>query len=95
MQTCVDLNLIQTLTYFKCLMLVILLHQLTIIIGHGGSEVPQALDSNDYDDIARAALFNSLVSIGKFAKSSLSSGDKVSKEHFRYLNWRINSYLEG
>ena len=55
----------------------------------------QALDSNSYDDIARAALFNSLVSIGKFAKSSLSSGDKVSKEHFRYLNWKINSYLEG
>ena len=55
----------------------------------------QALDSNSYDDIARAALFNSLVSIGKFAKSSLSSGDKVSKEHYRYLNWKINSYLEG
>jgi hypothetical protein len=55
----------------------------------------QALDSNSYDDIARAALFNSLVSIGKFAKSSLSSGDQVSKEHFRYLNWKINSYLEG
>ena len=55
----------------------------------------QALDSNSYDDIARAALFNSLVSIGKFAKSSLSSGDQVSKEHYRYLNWKINSYLEG
>ena len=55
----------------------------------------QALDSNSYDDIARAALFNSLVSIGKFAKSSLSSGNQESKEHFRYLNWKINSYLEG
>ena len=55
----------------------------------------QALDNNGYDDIARAALFNSLVSIGKFSKSSFSSGDKVSKEHFRYLNWKINSYLEG
>ena len=54
----------------------------------------KAVDGNNYDDISKAALYNSLVSIQAFTKSSLTTSDKVSKEHYKYLNWKINSYLE-
>ena len=54
----------------------------------------KAVDSNNYDDISKSALYNSLVSIKGFTKSSLTISDKAAKEHFRYLNWKINSYLE-
>ena len=54
----------------------------------------KAVDSDNYDDISKSALYNSLVSIQGFTKSSLTISDKVAKEHFRYLNWKINSYLE-
>ena len=53
-----------------------------------------ALDSGSYDEISNAALYSSLIEIRDFTKSSLSTGDKEIKAHYKYINWKINSYLE-
>ena len=53
-----------------------------------------AVENDKYDEISRAALYNSLVVINSFAKSSLSISNKETKEHYKYLNWKISTFLE-
>ena len=54
-----------------------------------------ALENGAYDDISKSALYNAIVNIRDFSKSSLSFGDAETKEHYKYLNWKINNYLEN
>lgn len=55
-------------------------------------ELLEALESNKYDEISKAAIFNAINKIRVFTKSSY--GDQVVKNHFKYLNWKIENYLE-
>ena len=49
-------------------------------------------DESEYDDIAKAAVFASLQEINKFTKTN--SRKPEVKNHFSYLNWKVNSFLE-
>jgi hypothetical protein len=55
-------------------------------------ELLEALESNKYDEISKAAIFNAINKIRVFTKSSY--GDQAVKNHFKYLNWKIENYLE-
>jgi hypothetical protein len=55
-------------------------------------ELLEALDSNKYDEVSKAAIFNAINKIRAFTKSSY--GDQAVKNHFKYLNWKIENYLE-
>ena len=56
-------------------------------------ELLEALESNKYDEVSKAAIFNAINKIRAFTKSSY--GDQAVKNHFKYLNWKIENYLEG
>jgi len=50
------------------------------------------LVNEDYDEISRSAIYASLVKIKTFTKASYAN--KGSKDHFRFLNWKIKKALE-
>ena len=49
-------------------------------------------DESEYDDIAKAAVFSSLQEINKFTKTNSRKPDV--KNHYLYLNWKVNSFFE-
>ena len=51
-----------------------------------------ALNSDAYDDIAKAAIYNSILKIEKFTKRPF--GDDATKSHLKYLNWKVSMALE-
>ena len=50
-------------------------------------------DKSEYDDIAKAAVFASLQEINKFTKTNSRKPDV--KNHYLYLNWKVNSFFEN
>ena len=52
----------------------------------------EGLGDEDYDEISRSAIYASLVKIRAFTKTSY--GNKGSKDHFRFINWKIRQALE-
>ena len=51
-----------------------------------------ALNSDAYDDIAKTAIYNSILQIEKFTKRPF--GDNATKSHLKYLNWKVSMALE-
>ena len=51
-----------------------------------------ALDDDDYDEISKAAIYASLVSIKKFTKSQYV--DSKTKVHYEFLNWKVSKALD-
>jgi len=56
-------------------------------------ELLSALDSDKYDDISKAAIFSAVNKIKVFTRNAPNNA--LVKDHFRYLSWKIDSYLEG
>ena len=52
----------------------------------------EGFGDEDYDEISRSAIYASLVKIRAFTKTSY--GNKGSKDHFRFINWKIRQALE-
>jgi len=52
----------------------------------------EGLSDEDYDEISRSAIYASLVKIKTFTKTSY--GNKGAKDHFRFVNWKIEKALE-
>jgi hypothetical protein len=52
----------------------------------------KGLSDEDYDEISRSAIYTSLVKIKTFTKTSY--GNNESKDHFKFLNWKIKQVLE-
>ena len=51
-----------------------------------------ALENKDYDEISKAAIYNSLVKMKNFTK--LAYGDQKIKSHYSFLNWKLSKALE-
>ena len=51
----------------------------------------KALDNNDYDEIARSAIYSSLIKIEKFAKKPY--GKEIHKNHLKFIRWKINKAI--
>jgi hypothetical protein len=51
------------------------------------------LDSDKYDDISKAAIFSAVNKIKVFTRNAPNNA--LVKDHYRYLSWKIDSYLEG
>jgi hypothetical protein len=56
-------------------------------------ELLSALDSDEYDDISKAAIFSAVNKIKVFTRNAPNNA--LVKDHYRYLSWKIDSYLEG
>ena len=56
-------------------------------------ELISALDSDKYDDISKAAIFSAVNKIKVFTRNAPNNA--LVKDHYRYLSWKIDSYLEG
>ena len=48
--------------------------------------------SSEYDEIAKAAIFDSLRQIERFTKRPAK--DVEAKKHFAYLNWKLAKFFE-
>lgn len=48
--------------------------------------------SPEYDEIAKAAIFDSLRQIERFTKRPVR--DVEAKKHFAYLNWKLTQFFE-
>jgi len=56
-------------------------------------ELLNALESNEYDDISKAAIFSAVNKIKMFTNSA--PNNQLVKDHYKYLNWKIENYLES
>ena len=56
-------------------------------------ELLDALESDKYDDISKAAIFSAVNKIKVFTKSA--PNNQLVKDHNKYLNWKIENYLES
>ena len=56
-------------------------------------ELLDALESNEYDDISKAAIFSAVNKIKMFTNSA--PNNQLVKDHYKYLNWKIENYLES
>ncbi len=50
-------------------------------------------EDSEYDDISKAAVFASLEEIKKFTKANARKPGV--KNHYLYLNWKVNNFFEG
>ncbi|MDA7802612.1 zinc-dependent metalloprotease [Gammaproteobacteria bacterium] len=56
-------------------------------------ELLSALESEKYDDISKAAIFSAVNKIRVFTRNSPNNA--LVKDHYKYLSWKIDNYLEG
>ena len=49
-------------------------------------------DDSRYDELAKAAVFDSIMNIQKFTRSPVR--DAETKKHFGFINWKLSKFLE-
>ena len=50
-------------------------------------------DDSDYDEISKAAIFESLLKIKDFTKGNFRNAE--TRSHFQYLNWKVSNFIDG